>query len=791
MKVSTINKVFGKIGQAQIKYRVPILIVFLLITVFCCAGLTKFRMASTSDGWYGNGDILKQNKNRYEAAFGNYDGVAVLLETDDVFSEEILNVIDRLGQRMLAEVPFADKLSSLVEIEIPVGNEEGFEVVKPYERRIPSDPAELKAKRDFILRGTEATNAYKNVLVSDDGTETWITLSLLAYNSPDEDSYEVGDAFRKILKSEEFQSDSYKLYGSGQAYIDINEEVYEYPDYALRILLSFIVMIVFLIIFVRSPMGVIIPSIATVGAIASVLGGMSYFGVKADSDMITLPIMLGMALSIGYSIHYINMFKLYFRRTGDSKISAEKTVEESGWSVFFTVLTTIISLVSFILVDMKPIAWMGRAASLVVLAVYIYIEVLIPICLSFGKNRAPQECSENGATKVDLKFQKWADIAYNKRWLIIILAALILGICIPFMFKIKVNENQIEMVGTKMPHMKEQEELVQKKLGNEYSYIVMIAYDEPDAFKDIDKMQKLQEFEAFLGTLSLTKKSGTKPRVSSVTDLLKEMYRAFNEGQEEFYCVPDDEYVLAQLMELSSIDMAKDFSDVMDDEFRMVSISVDLSHFDTEDAIQNITQINEKLAELFPDANSCILGDMIEYAEMSKRMITGELKSFMFSFVIVAIMLIIAFASLRTGLIAMIPNVAPVLLIGGVMGIFGYSMNIVTMTVMPLILGIAVDDTIHLTTHLKLGIEKYGSYKKAMEASLREIGKSMFMTTFILCSIYAVYLFSPLKHLVVVGTLSIIGLAGALIADYTITPALLYVVKPFGKERASEDNEIK
>ncbi|MCR5290303.1 MAG: MMPL family transporter [Treponema sp.] len=490
MKVSTINHFFGKIGRLQIQWRVPILCVFILLTLFCCLGLTKFEIQNSSEGWYGEGDILKQNKDTYEAIFGNRNNAAVLVVADDVFSQEILEVIDRLGQRMITEIPYANKLTSLIELDIPLGTEEGYNIIKPYENGIPSDKAELQAKRNLILRGTEHTNACKNVLVSDDGTETWICLTLF-----------------------------------------------------------------------------------------------------------------------------------------------------------------------------------------------------------------------------------------------------------PF--------------------------------------------DEPDTFKDPEKMAAVQEFETFLGTLSMTKTSGTKPRVSSVTDILKEMNRALNKGQDEFYTVPEDPYILAQLMELSSIEMTRDFSECMDDEFKVLTISVDMLIFDSASAIQDIKAINEKLAELFPDAQSCILGDMIEYAEMTNRMVWGELKSFLFSFVIIAIMLTIAFSSIRTGLIAMIPNVAPVILVGGFMGFSGYAMDFATMTTMPIILGIAVDDTIHLTTHLKLGLEKYGTYKGAMEASLREIGKSMFMSTLILCSIYAVYLLSPIRYLFVIGILSILGLSGALIADYTITPVLLYLVKPFGKERSN------
>jgi hypothetical protein len=789
MQISKVNAAFRSIGQFQIKHRYLILFLFVILTVICCAGLSQFKIVNGSEGWYGSGDQLKINKDRYESVFGNNHNLGVLVTADDVFSEEILTVIQKLGDRMLSEIPFADKLTSLIEVDIPVGNQEGFEVVKPYEKGIPSDPQALKERKDFILRGNEKTNALINSLVNEKGTETWITLTLLPYEGDaDEESLEVGYALDSILKSDEFKSDSYKLYGCGLPYSDVQEEIYEYPDFVLRVLLGFAVMVVCLIIFVRSLLGVVIPAVATVGAIASVLGGMAYFGVKADFALITLPILLGMALSIGYSIHYINMFKLFFYRTGNRKESAVSTIEECGWSVFFTVLTTIASLISFALVDMRPVAWVGQTATLVVLAVYVYVSVLIPVFFSFGKDKAPNAKYEKGATAVDMAFSRWADTVLRRKWLIIFISVVVLAACVPGIMGIQVKLDVLGIGGDKLPHVKKIHELIQKDLGNMYSYSVMISYgeDDVDIFKQPEQIEKLEDLETFLGTLSLTKRSGDKPRVTSVLDILKEMNRALNEGNDEFYTVPEDEYVLAQLIELSNIEMHKDFSELMDDEYRIVTIDVDMAQFQSEEAVKNVRAINQKLAELFPDAQCCILGDMIEFAEMSARMVRGEIKSFMFSFIIIAIMLILAFSSLRTGLIGMIPNVAPVILIAGFMGYLGYYLDYITMTVMPMILGIAVDDTIHLTTHLKYGLEKYGSYQVAMESSFREIGKSMFMTTAILCSIFFVYVLSPLRYIFVIGILCVIGLAGALLADYTITPALLYIVKPFGKEKNKE-----
>lgn len=796
MKVEKFNEFFGKVGQAQIRNRWKILAALLIVTVVCCLGLSNFSLALGEEGWFGNSDDITINTKKYEETFGNLNGVGVLVVKQgegDVFSEDMLKVIEKIGNRMRDEIPFADRLTSIVEVDIPVGNDEGFSVVKPYENGIPSDSAELAKARALVMRGSEKTNALINSLVSDDGKETWISLSLHPFKGKElEEKYggdnaevptDIGYKLMNIIESEEFQNKGFKLYGGGMPYDSANEDRYEVPEYGVRVLCSIVVMLLFLAICLRNVFGVIVPAVATISAIATVFGAMSFFGEKADSALVTLPIVLGMALAVGYSVHYIKMFKLHFRRTGKRKESAIKCVEECGWPVLFTVLTTMASFISFLFVNMKPLEWMGKTSAFIVLAIYIYVTVLIPILLSFGKDRAPRATQVNGATKLDLSFARWSKFVHDRKKSFIVISALVIAAFIPGMFKITAQLDYLTITGDKMPYIQEVKKMLSQKLGNQYSYTVMISYDEEGAFKKPENMKALLQLEDYLGTLSLTKWSGGKARVSSATSILKEMNRALNEGKDSMYTVPEDEYVLAQLMELSSIEMHNDFSDVMDDDFKTTVVSVDMTQFATEEALANMEALKAKLAELFPGAKCTLLGDMIRYSEMSNRIIFGGLKSFGFSLVIIAIMLVFAFSSLKLGLIGMIPNVAPVILVGGVMGYFNYALDFSTITVMPMILGIAVDDTIHLTTHLKMKYEQMGSSEKAMETTFREIGATMFLTTVILCSMFSVYLFSPMHFLAVLGVLIIVGLSSALIADYTITPALLHIAKPFGKEK--------
>ena len=168
---------------------------------------------------------------------------------------------------------------------------------------------------------------------------------------------------------------------------------------------------------------------------------------------------------------------------------------------------------------------------------------------------------------------------------------------------------------------------------------------------------------------------------------------------------------------------------------------------------------------------------------MNRKLVRGSIKSIGTSLVIILVLLVLAFTSVRTGFIAMIPNVVPIVLIGGIMGYAGVNLDMITAMIMPMILGIAVDDTIHFTNHIKYHFELTGNYRSAIENSYREIGKTMIMTTIILCAMFAIFLTSTMNVLVNIGWLSVVGLGSALIADYTITPVLLYIAKPFGKEK--------
>lgn len=795
MQISNVNKCFAKIGEYQIRYRWLFIVVMVLVTVLCSSGLQKLTLSGSEEEWFEDWEQVKVDADHFEDIFGSEDSIMVLVEADDVFAPEVLAAIKRLGERLVAEVPYADEVTSITDLSVPIGNEEGFEISNPFEDGIPESREEIQEKKDFIL----SRESLVNYLVSDDAKETWVLLSLEPYEGGiDFATKNIAPFAQKVILSDEFKSESYSLKPAGMSYSEMEEDAVTERETKLRVLSGFVVMIICLILFVRSLRGVIVPFIAMLGSICSVLGLSAYLGITGDSNMITLPILLGMALSVGYSVHYINAFRMYFRRTGRRKWSVVKAVEDTGWPILFTVITTVASLVSFLFAGIGPIRWVGGISATIVLAVYVYVIVLIPILLSFGKDKAAAktavaaECmgERTGATKADMAFYHFGGKVLGHSKAVIVVAVIIMLAAGLGIRNIRVNMDYVQMMGEKVPYVQRLVSMLSGKLGSIYSYNVVVEFDDADEFKKPENMLALDQLEQSAGALRLTKLSAGKARVQSVTRLIKELNRTLNSDDESYYAIPREQDMLTQMLFLYEISDSKTLFDWIDPDYKMAYVHVELSNYQATAIIDDLDTIKNRARELFPTARTYVVGEVVNYAEMNGKLVSAELKSFIGSFIIIALLLMLAFSSVRTGLIGMIPNIAPVLIVGGVMGYCAFYLDMLTMTIMPMILGIAVDDTIHFTNHIKFKLEEHTDYKDAIMVSFREIGKTMGMTTFILCAMFLMYMFSPMACLYRVGMLAIFGLGSALIADYTITPALMYLVKPFGKAvRKEEKNE--
>jgi predicted RND superfamily exporter protein len=188
--------------------------------------------------------------------------------------------------------------------------------------------------------------------------------------------------------------------------------------------------------------------------------------------------------------------------------------------------------------------------------------------------------------------------------------------------------------------------------------------------------------------------------------------------------------------------------------------------------------------EYFPDATVTLAGLAVQLTLLVDYIVSGQVLSVVAALVMIGIFLMIALGSVRLGLVAMIPNAAPVLFVTGTMAALGIPLHQATVVIAPMIIGIAVDDTIHYITHMRLAFHRTGSYLEASRETFRSVGKAIFMTSAVIVIGFATLTTSVANVYRHVGLVTIVGITTALAADYFVTPTLIRWSRAFGRERA-------
>jgi hypothetical protein len=161
----------------------------------------------------------------------------------------------------------------------------------------------------------------------------------------------------------------------------------------------------------------------------------------------------------------------------------------------------------------------------------------------------------------------------------------------------------------------------------------------------------------------------------------------------------------------------------------------------------------------------------------------AQIKSFGLTLVVISVILFMVFGNFKAGVIAIVTNVFPILTTFGIMGYLDIPLDMDTLLIAPVIIGLAVDDTIHFMTHYRLEVDKYGDIKRAAVGAIREAGQAICFTTLILSAGFSMFFMSFHNGLSHFGIFSAIAIITAFIADICLLPALcVFFVVDFSQE---------
>ncbi|MBR5384869.1 MAG: MMPL family transporter [Bacteroidales bacterium] len=780
MKIERINTWFGGMAGWIVRHRMVVMAAFAAIVVFSLMGTKRIVMRTSFDDYFVSDDPMLVKTNEFKSIFGNDYYVAVLVKNEDIFSERSLTLIRELSRELMDSLSYADKVTSLTDIEFTVGSEDGMTIEQIVPDEIPSEPealAEIRAKaysKPYLAKK----------LVSSDGTMSWIMVKLRPF--PEDSVWKkvttiapdmlTGQEAGHIVGKEKYAELSPSA--SGMPYLSYEKYLFIGDEMGRMFVFAFIVSIIVMLVVTRSLRGVVAPLLTTMSALAIGFGIIGWTGIYIDMTTTMIALILTFACSIAYNIHLYNFFKTRFVETGKRKESVAVAVSETGWGVTLSGLTTVAALMTFLSMNIVPMRAIGINTSLSLLAVLVTCLFLTPVVLSYGRDREPAVNKESSfEAKIGGLFERFGHFVLRRHTPIVTVAVAVTAFCGIGLFWIEPAFDIEKTMGRKIPYVKRFLDMCETELGSMYSYDLMITLPEADDAKKPDNLKKLDELSGVADGYKLTK------RHNSVTDIVKDMNCTLNGGKEAFYCIPDSADMVAQLLLLYENAGGTESEYWMDYDYKRLRLQIELNSYNSNEAEKEMEMLEDEARRLFPGAHVSVVGNIPQFTVMQQYVEKGQMWSMLLSVLVIGVVLLLIFGSWKVAVVGMIPNIAPAIIVGGMMGWLGYPLDMMTASLIPMVLGIAVDDTIHFINHSHVAYDRCGDYETAIGRTFRTEGLAIVMSTVIISATFAGFVLSDAIQMRNWGVLAVAGMVSALLADLFLTPILFRYLRVFGSKK--------
>jgi len=782
--------------------KIKVILLILALVIAFASQMKYLYMDTSTEGFLHKSDPLRIEYDKFRDQFGRDEKVLIAIQSKDIFTINFLTKLNKLHKELENNLPYIEDVNSLINARNTRGTIDSLIVDDLFEE-LPSDKKALLFKQKLAQNNP----LFKDLLIDEKGTITTIVIDTQTYTSldkdgnpipikEDEDEFEEEDETTNNNEKKEFltdwenaqivtktneivskyQSEDFDILVSGTATITAELKASMTKDMQKFIKLVLIVIAIFLALLFRRVSGVVLPLITVVFTIIASLSLMAIF--KAPITVVTqiLPSFL-LAVTIGASIHLLAIFFKEFNLSKDKKASLRYAMGHSGLAIVMTSLTTAAGLWSFSFSELAPVANLGKFASAGVVIGLIFTLILLPAILAVIKIKPKDIIIENNEevhTFMDRLLLKVADISvtYPKR--IIAITTVIILFSIIIASQLRFSHKPIIWFDQSHP-VRMATDIVDDKLKGSVTLEIIIDTQKENGLYEPEILNKIDNFSKELMKIKTDKYFVGK--TLSLVDIIKETNKALNENKKEFYTIPQDKNMIAQELLLFENSGSDDLEDFVDSGFSKARITAKLPYIDAIDYMVLIKDINKLIDKEFKgSAKVTVTGISNLLSRIMDAAITSSGVSYIIALTLITIMMLILIGNIKIGLISMIPNISPILMMSTIMVIFDMPLDMFTMLIGAIAIGLAVDDTVHFMHNFRKYELQYNDINKAVRMTLLTTGRAMVVTTIVLSFGFFVFMGASMSNIFNFGLLTGIAIIIAVLADFFLVPAIMKVI---------------
>ena len=805
----------------------------LSLILFFSLSIPNFKMDASADSLVLENDQALKYYRATSARYGTEDFVVITFKpVGGIYNKKSLSILDDLSKDIKSNVDNVSEVLTILDVPLLDSPQIGFSDLANEQRTLRTEGVDLDlVKKEFLT-----SPIYKNLLMSSDSTTT----VLVVYFSKDDKYFsllnkrnnlreislqrELSSNEKILLKKSELDFKNYSAKYSAKEKENIKKirtVVSKYKKDASMFLGGvpmitsdmtdfiaqdikkfgigvFIFLVLILFVIFKSLRWIVIPLFGCVASVIFVSGLSGFIDwritvISSNFAAILLIITMSMTIHLAVRFRELKAKKIDL----DNKNIVKETIHYMFVPCVYTSLTTIVAFVSLIVSGIRPVIDFGHMMTLGITSAFIITFIIFPTTLIILPNQRIQE--NNDLTKNITKgFASFSIKNYIK---IVLIASLVFLISAIGISKIKVENRFIDYFHSDTEIYQGMLE-IDKQLGGTTPLDIII--DKPiredieandfeldEDFDDLSELlgdnneeiqgywltnPKLKEIEKIHNFLEAQPETG---KVLSIATLYK-LAKGLNDDE------PLSDLQVGAIKDSLSIDVKKvllePYLSENEEQTRITLRVIDSDkNLNRKEFIQRIEKfLSEEMgyaSESFNTTNMLVL-----YNNMLQSLFSSQIQTIGFVFISIMFMFIVLFRSFYLAILAIIPNILPATFVLGFMGLKSIPLDLMTITIAAISVGIAVDNTIHYIIRFKREFTQNKNYSRTVEICHGSIGKAMYYTSSIIVIGFSILSLSNFIPTIYFGLLTGLAMLAALLASLTLLPALLIIFKPLGKE---------
>ena len=718
------------------------------------ANITKIDNDITA--WFSKSDPVYQDYERFRAEFGGTRNLIVALQAaspEVLFSEATLAYIERVSED-IERIDTVQRVESLATATVVDAVPDGLDVRRLTElsRSGGADAVRRRALEDELIRGD---------LVSEDATVTALVVSF------DEDRIDAvrGGVIQQIHNTVDpglpsgikaFYNGSLEISETYNRITLDNQQKFTPP-----ILLFTVAAIYFTF---RSFRKTVLALIAVAISVLWTLGLYSLLGFSFNV-LASMIVPLIVVLAIADDVHIMQHWDEE-RRHGDVEQAFTNTVAHLTAPLLGASGTTALGMLSLATSDVVAVRSFGIGSAVGIMVDFVISLVLMPTLLSLVKPETGETPHERYLLPPLKRVALWSTRHPGRVLTASVATGAVLSLGI---FNLRVDTNHINFFSRTHP-LGQSAAVIDNELAGVYSYQMMLE-GPPESLKQPDMLGRMDQLQEELRRAPHVRK------VTSVADYVKRIHRELNDGRSEANVIPSDAETIAQELFVFTLggDGRHELDRVVASDFSRAQITVKLQSMSSDLVLEEVEAADRRAREIFAGTGVSVLttGSGRLFSTLDHYLVMSQLSSFATAFVTVFGVIFVVFRSFRFGLLTIVPNLLPVVAVLGVMGYLDISMNIATVMVASVALGVVDDDTIHFINRYRREVAAGASTDEAIETATAHEGRASLTTAIINSCGYAVLMLSEYKPTAWFGGLLALTMAVAFLAEVLILPATI------------------